>query len=192
MQTSQRKKEMNKHLLITESIPNKAAILLVDVQNHYFDEVLDELDSPEKEKRTASVEQRLHRMRKKLETLKEEGHPIYAIANESSLHPILSGVPHFFLPEWEMKTMSGGGVSLHPDISEGMKNANAPVLVCGLWLEMCVKEVARLLNEKGVLAYISLDSDLTFENALIWEEGDEDVISLEGECEAENIELLHC
>lgn len=53
--------------------------------------------------------------------------------------------------------------------------------------ELCLYTVTRLLQKEGINTYLSIDSDISLENPMIWE--DDDTISLESECEAYGVKI---
>lgn len=180
-------------LYITSEVPEDAVILLVDMQERYFREVTDELVGQEKEERLQKVNHRLTQMKHRLLELKQKGHPIYAIVDEEGIHPDLEGLPDRYLPAWAYKSLGedkdpADSYILHPEIAKEMQKTTK-VIVCGLWLELCVYAVARLLQKQGIEALVSIDPALTLENAMIWPEGDEDVVTLRSECDRHGVQL---
>ncbi|WP_121616698.1 hypothetical protein [Virgibacillus halodenitrificans] len=88
---------------------------------------------------------------------------------------------------WSYKTILNESIDpadryvLHPQIIKTLSSAST-VVVCGLWRELCVYTVTRLLQKVNITALLSIDPDISLENAIVWE--DDDNISLESECEA--------
>lgn len=177
---------MEKVLWVTDQIPVQAAILLVDVQEQYFQEV------EVSERVEQRIQDRLYEMRVKLVELKEQGHTIYAVVDREGIHPTLEGIADTYLPAWAYESVPNEGIDpsdgylLNPDIIQTLSTAPV-VLVCGLWRELCLYTVTLLLQKKGILSYLSVDPAISFENAMMWE--DEDNISLESECEAYGVQI---
>lgn len=178
---------MSKTLYVTNEVPKNAVILLVDVQERYFKEVTDFLDFETCQERNRKIYNRLKRMKERLLELKAKGHKVYAIVNEEGIHPILEGIPETLLPSWPYARISNDDRDpadvyvLHPVIVKEMKQAES-VVVCGLWLELCVYSVARLLQKQNIRALVSIDPAISLENAMIWDEHDDDVVTLDSEC----------
>jgi hypothetical protein len=183
-----------KTLEVTECVPEDAVILLVDVQEQYFNEVTDYLEFDASQRRKHKIHERLIQMKKRLMELKEKGHKVYAIVDEEGIHPVLEGIPDVYLPAWaharnmnsEVDSDPADAYILHPDIIQAMKQEKT-VVVCGLWLELCVYAVTRLLQKEGIRALTCIDPALSLENAMIWDEDDKDVITLRSECEKHGI-----
>lgn len=177
---------MNKELWVTKSIPEQATILLVDVQEKYFQE------GDQSERIERRIHDRLKRMEARLNGFKAAGHTIYAIVDEDGIHPKLEGIAHGYLPTWSYQSIFSESIDpaeryiLHPQIIETLSTASE-VVVCGLWRELCVYTVTRLLQKENINAYLSIDSDISLENAMVWE--DDDNITLEDECEAYGVEI---
>ncbi|MEX3623771.1 hypothetical protein [Viridibacillus arvi] len=172
---------MENILWVTRHIPKQAVILLVDMQEHYFQ------DAEVSEKVQIRIQKRLSQMKAKLLGLKERGHTIYAVVDEAGIHPTLEGIPDTYLPAWCNGLVNVDSLDpavrylLHPQILEELSTASADIVVCGLWRELCLYTVTRLLQKEEIIAYLSIDPDISFENAMMWE--DNDNISLESECE---------
>ncbi|WP_121616699.1 hypothetical protein [Virgibacillus halodenitrificans] len=69
-----------KELGVTTSVPKHAVILLVDIQEKYFQE------GEQTKKKENRVTKRLKRMKERLWDLKGNGHTIYAITDEEGIH----------------------------------------------------------------------------------------------------------
>ena len=178
-------------LHVTNSIPKEATILLVDLQEKYFKEILegydDETIKNEIEKR---VLEKLEAMKKSLLSLKKNNHEIYAIVDDEGIYPGFEGIPNKTLPPW-LKGYREGETDLEstifePRISQELKESKS-VIVCGLWLELCQLIVTMKLKEDGIDSYLSTDESLSLRNGMMWV--DEDVITLEQECLHNNLQI---
>lgn len=173
-------------LWVIDHIPKHSKILLIDMQEQYFREV------PVSKLIQERIQNRLSRMKKKLLKLKEQGYHIYAAVDDEGIIENLHEVADFYLPTWCNGTINTNVIDpaysnvLQPEIIETFSDASS-VVVCGLWRELCVYTVTRLLQKEVINAYLSIDPDLSFENAMMWE--DDDVISLEGECRDYNVTI---
>lgn len=122
---------LKKELWVTATIPKQATILLVDVQEKYFQEGV---QSKEIEER---IKHRLERMKSRLNDLKGRGHTIYAVIDEEGIHPYLNGIADDYLPAWNYQSISSDSIDpadryiLHPQILETLSTAST-VIVCGL------------------------------------------------------------
>lgn len=131
-------------------------------------------------------------MKSRLNELKAKGHTIYAITDEEGIHSYLKGISDGYLPSWSYQMISSQSIDpadryiLHPQIIATLLTAST-VVVCGLWRELCLYTVTRLLQKEGINTYLSIDSDISLENPMIWE--DDDTISLESECEAYGVKI---
>lgn len=181
-----------KSLYVTNQIPKDATVLLVDLEEKYFEEVL-EYEEPEvKEIINKRITKRLNVMKKTLEKLKKSGHKILAI-NVNDIYEGFEDIPDEYLPQWDSEGMDlsnddiGAAHRLNPVIIERIaKESN--VVVCGLWKELCVYIVARKLQEEygeNVLMY--LGSDLTLENGMMWT--DDDIITLKAISERDGVTI---
>ena len=189
--------KLENKLYVTKTIPEDATILLVDLQQKHFDEVLDNLDTEERIRREVRLSKRLNTMAERLRELNEEGIDVYAIVDNDGLHPKLKELSTKHLPDWFLKYNPEAGDScdpadlyiMHPEIISEMKG-KTKVIVCGLWKELCVLSVTRLLQKEGIAVSLYTGSDLTFENAIIWDEEDTDAITLESECEELGLNII--
>ncbi len=171
---------MENILRVTTRVPKHAKILLVDMQENYFNEF--NITNAIK----LRIQERLKLMRSKLKQLQEEGHHIYAVVDEKGIHPSLKDISVTILPPWCYGSNNNDSEDpayryiLHPQIADEL--SDSIVVVCGLWQELCLYTVTQLLQQKGIVAYLSIDKDISFENAMMWE--DDDTITLEDECAA--------
>lgn len=182
---------MEKTLYVIAHIPKKAKILLVDMQKTYFNYSDYDTDI----NIVNQVNYRVERMRDKLLQLRTQ-HEVYAIIDEPEpIIPQLKHIPHKTLPYWIAKDSEINSTEeldpahkyiLEPTIAKSF-NKDDVIVVCGLWKELCVLAVTRLLQKEGFTAYLSIDSDICLENALVW--NDEDVTTLENECDSCNIKI---
>lgn len=181
-----------KTLFITEQVPANATILLIDVEEKYFEGLLEEIDNEYAEKQ---ITQRLIEMRKTLVQLKEHGHTILSSTN-GNVHPLIEDLIDKDLYQWDSGGMDNDSSKdiaqrhiLDPQLISEVKNHDQ-VVVAGLWKELCVYIVARKLQEAyGSKVLLLNDKQLTFEDGLSLDE-EYDNITLEDVCQRDNVSLI--
>lgn len=184
-----------KKLYVTNEIPTDAAILLVDVQKEFFDESFAHQEDEHINVLEKRIETRLQIMKNKLTELKTKGHPILAVGGDS-IYEGFELLPNVILPNWNYDYVqpeedfdTGGGFVMDPAIVEEVGKYK-DVIVCGLWKELCVYMVSRSLQKVyGDKVKLFTDESLTLENALVWL--DDDVLTLEGVCENDKVEIIN-
>lgn len=180
-----------KKLFVTNRVPKGATILLVDLEESYFEEVL-ECEEPENQQiLNERISTRLNVMKRTLIQLKEVGHKVLAI-NANDIYEGFEDIPDEYLPQWDSEGMEpgdhsdfGGSYILNPVIVERIQQ-ESNVIVCGLWKELCVYIVARKLQQQyGQNVLLYQGTDLTLENAMMWL--DDDVLTLDGVCQCDGV-----
>lgn len=183
---------MGKILYVSSQIPKNAKVLLVDVETRYFEDTDYDRDPHIKQQ----VDARMELMAVGVKNLTEVGHKVYAIVDQEQngeIFPTLKGLPHAILPFWgvsakQMTTSSDPAdmYDLEPRIAQVFDKEDV-IVVAGLWRELCVFSVTRLLTKEGFNAILSLDDAICFKNSIVW--SDDDCISLEQECEEAEVTI---
>lgn len=196
-----------KQLFVTNEVPENATILLVDLEQKYFDEVLEFEEPTEQAILNERIDERLKEMKEKLLQLKSNGHTILS-TNAGELYPGFGEIPDEYLPRWDSDMVEmldtedstknetksdpsdiGGSFSVDTQVIQRMENEEV-VIVCGLWKELCVYIVSRKLQEKyGKKILLYTGKDLTLENGIMWL--DDDIVTLKAVCERDQVEIKH-
>lgn len=137
-------KEQNNVIYTTRYIPKDACILLVDPDCFFIDEATAYLKDDEMQIKEA-VYQHAAAIVETVRLLKAKGHEI-AMTHAIQPFPGLEPLVDVHLPNWEVKSNADTEFQLHPEIIKYA--AGKTIIVGGVWKQLCVFHVSRLLQQQ--------------------------------------------